>query len=202
MDASLGTIGPLLLHGAATLLALALALGWLRFGAAAFALLAPRDAEAVPLLHVLAVATGLALGLGLLAAMPDAAAFRPSRIFAAESPWAIGIAGFLAEHALPRRAALAGLAAAMAEPAGLAGLAGWLAVAGLLAGLIMVLRLWQGRARGRAFGAFLLLALCTALLLHYGLNLLTWLAAQLGFWVFALALLLFQRWRYGLRAAH
>jgi len=140
-------------------------------------------------LHVLALGCGVVLGIALVLGGPDPRAFLPSRIFSQDGPWAIGLGAFLAGHALPRGATLAALP-------------DWLVLPVLLAGALVAARLWQGAARLRAYAAFLLLSATTALLLHYGAHLLAWLAAQLSFWLFALGLLAFQRWRYGVRRGH
>lgn len=192
----------LLLDGFAMLAAILLAIALLRLGLAAHDMAAPRDAEAVPLLRLLALGCGVALGAGLLAAAPDASIFHPARIFVADGPWAIGLGELLARHALPRAEAMRALPAALLAWHGAATAAAWLALAGLLGGFVLARRLWRGRTRLRAFGAFLLLVLLAAVQLHYAAHLLAWLAAQLGFWLFALALLLFQRWRHAPRAMH
>ncbi len=192
----------LLLSGLAMLAGVMLAVAAVRIGLAAHHLAEPRDAEAVPLLRLVAIATGAIAGAGLLAAAPDHSLFHPARIFASDGPWAIDLPELLRDHALPGSATLRALVAAQRGGQGAATVAAWLALAGLLGGWMLARRLWQGRARLRAFGAFLLLVLLTALQLHYAAHLLAWLAAQLGFWLFALALLIFQRWRYRPRTAH
>jgi hypothetical protein len=192
----------LLLHTLAMLAAVLLAVGLLRLGVASYDLAAPRDAEAVPLLRLLALGTGAALGAGLLATAPDSTIFHPARIFAADGPWTITLGELIGRHALPRAEALRSLAAAPFAGDGAGTAAAWLALAGLLGGFVLARRLWRGRTRLRAFGAFLLLALLAAVQLHYAAHLLAWLAARLGFWLFALALLLFQRWRHAPRAVH
>ncbi|WP_372618073.1 hypothetical protein [Falsiroseomonas sp.] len=192
----------LLLDGFAMLAALLLAVALLRLGLAAHDMAAPRDAEAVPLLRLLALGTGTVAGAGLLAAAPDPSIFHPARIFAAEGPWAIGLGELLGQHALPRAEALQALPAALFALQGTATAAAWIALAGLACGGVLARRLWRGRTRLRAFAAFLLLVLLSMVQLHYTAHLLAWLAAQLGFWLFALALLLFQRWRYARCAAH
>ncbi len=198
----LSTLLDLLLSGLAMLAGVVLAVAAIRLGLAAHHLAEPRDAEAVPLLRLVAISTGAIAGAGLLAAAPDPSLFRPARIFASDGPWAIGLPALLRDHALPGRATLRALVTALRGGEGAATVAGWLALAGLVGGGVLARRLWQGRARLRAFGAFLLLVLLTALQLHYAAHLLAWLAAQLGFWLFAVALLLFQRWRYAPRVAH
>ncbi len=184
------------------MLALAIAAALVRLGAAGFAFAAPEDAEAVPLVRVLALGTGALGGVALVVAGAPPGAFLPGGLFDADGPWAVGIAQVLSRHALPSAATLVALRDAMLAPAGLAGLAGWLAIGGVLLGAATARRLWYGQDRIRAFGAFLLLALHTALLVHYTTHLLAWFAAQLGFWLFALALLVFQRWRYRSHAVH
>lgn len=192
----------LVLNGLAMLAGVVLAVAAVRLGLAAHQFAEPRDAEAVPLLRLLAIAIGAIAGAGLLAAAPDPSLFHPARIFASDGPWAIGLPELLRDRALPARETLRALVAALRGGGGAATVAAWLAVAGFVVGGVLARRLWQGRARRRAFAAFLLLVLLTALQLHYAAHLLAWLVAQLGFWLFALALLLFQRWRYAPRAAH
>lgn len=184
------------------LLGVAIALGLLRLTTAVHALVAPQDAGLVPALHVAAIGAGACLGLALLLATADADAYRLGRLFDAEGPWMVGLGGFLRLHALPGPDTVARLAGAMRGVHGLAGLVGWLAVLLVAAGCGIAIRGWRGRARWRAVAAFLLLALLCALLLYYAVQLLAWLAAQLGFWVFALLLLGFQRWRHTPRGAH
>jgi hypothetical protein len=198
----MATLLDLLLDGFAMLAGVLLAVALARIGLAAHHLAEPRDAEAVPVLRLLAIGTGAVAGGGLLAAAPDPSLFHPARIFAADGPWAIGLAELLGRHALPGGATLRALLAALRGGGGAATAAAWLVVAGLLGGWLLARRLWQGAARRRAFAAFLLLVALTALQLHYAAHLLAWLAARLGVWLLALALLLFQRWRYRPRAAH
>jgi hypothetical protein len=174
----------------------------LRLGTAAFDRVAPQDAEAVPVLRLAAFGTGVALGLGLLAAAPEPGIFLPGRIFAAEGPWALGLGEALARHALPGGAAVRALGLAAVDAGGVATVAAWLVAAGTALGAGTALRLWYGPARLRALGAFLLLVLHVALMLHVGLHLAAWVAARLGFWLFALALVLFQRHRYARHPAH
>lgn len=186
-----------------TLAAAALAFGMLRLGSLQYGLVAPRDAEAVPLLPVLGVATGGAAGLALLLAMPHAAAFSPLGLFTTGSPWEVTLGGFLGRYALPQGATLLELGKAVAGRAGWPQvLTAWAALLGLLAGPVLAWRLWQGSDRARALGGFLLLALWTALILHYTAHLLAWVLAQLNFWAFGLGLLLFQRWRCRAAVAH
>jgi hypothetical protein len=199
MDSGLGTI----LGGlAAAVLALGIAMALARIAGAAFAIAAPQDAEAVPLLRLLAVSTGGAFGLALILAAPDRAMFLPSHVLGAEAPWSADLLPFLGAHALPDAAAFAGLPDALRADSPAAAFFAWLALLGFAHGTITALRLWRGASRGRAFFAFLMLALHTALLVYYTAHLLGWFAAHLGPWLFALALFAFQRWRYGARAAH
>lgn len=181
----------------AALLVFAVAYGLIRIGLMQYSMLAPSDADAVPLLHMLAIAAGGLLGLLLLASLPHAENFRLSRIYAADSPWNVGVGAFLRRHALPDgatcRAALATLLQAEPTAARVIGHAG-LALALLAAAQAFLL--WRGWSRLRAAAAVLLLAFWTALVLHYGAHLLAWGATQLNFWLFALALFLWQRWRY------
>ncbi|WP_431285187.1 hypothetical protein ACQW02_10480 [Humitalea sp. 24SJ18S-53] len=186
-----------MLEPLALLLAGLLALGMVRLGALQYGLVAPHDAEAVPLLHVLAAGTGLAGGIALLLSMPDLTAFLPTRIFTNDSPWSVTLGGILGGYALPRLVTLRSLVAALGGDGGLAQVAaGWIAVAGLLAGAVLATRLWHGRDRVRAIAAFVLLAVWTALILHYAAHLAVWMMTQLNFWLFAVALVLFQHWRY------
>ncbi|NGM20767.1 hypothetical protein G3576_12150 [Roseomonas stagni] len=182
--------------------AILIALLLLRGASGAFALAAPHDAEAVPLLHVAALGTGLALGLAILLALPHGEAFRLAQVFDGDGRWTQGLGAFLAASLLPGRETLGAALVALRSIDGPAGFAGLLTLAGLLAGAAVAMRLWRGMARLRALVAFLLLAACVALLLHYAAHLAAWLAARLNFWVFALLLLGFQRWRYAPRAAH
>jgi hypothetical protein len=140
-------------------------------------------------LRPLGLAAGTALGVALLLAAPHVESFRPSRIFAAGGPWRIGLPDFLASHGLPARVTLDTALAALGEGRVLL----------LLAGGAFALAWWRGLADLRALGAFLLLVAGTALLLHYAAHLLAWMLALLNFWLFAIALFAFQRWRYAAR---
>jgi len=197
-----GGLGDILGGLAAPLLALGLAAALARIAHAAFAIAAPHDAEAVPLLRLLAIGTGAAFGLALILAAPDRAMFLPSRVLSADGPWGAGLPALLRGHALPRAEAFAALPDALRGDGFAAAFLAWLALLGFLHGSTTALRLWHGTTRLRAFCAFLMLTLHIALLVHYTAHLLGWFAAQLGPWLFALALLAFQRWRYGVRAAH
>ncbi|CAH0223982.1 hypothetical protein [Roseomonas sp. CECT 9278] len=199
MESGLGDI----LGGlAAALLALGLAVALARIAHAAFAIAAPHDAEAVPLLRLLAVCTGGALGLALILAAPDRAMFLPGHVLGGEGPWGASLLAMLGSHGLPRAEAVAALPDALRGDGFAAAFVTWLALLGFLYGSLTALRLWYGTARLRAFCAFLMLALHITLLLHYSAYLLGWFAAQLGPWLFAVALLGFQHWRYRVRAAH
>jgi hypothetical protein len=179
MDALTG-----LWSGVEALVAILLGLAVLRLLRLAHFSLAATGAEAVPRL---ALGAGLALGLALMLSVPHAEAFRPSLIFAQEGPWRMHLLDLLARHALPSRATLA---AAMRTPSTALGLL-------LLAGaMVLAARRWRGPAALRALGALLLLTAGTGLLLHYAAHLLAWMLALLNFWLFAIALLVFQRWRY------
>jgi hypothetical protein len=197
-------LADLLVNLLAALAVFAFAFALIRVGLLQYFLLAPADAEAVPLLHVLAIVAGGLLGLLLLAALPYGADFRPGRIYAADSPWQVDVLSFLARHALPDgetvRAAAARLWSGGADAATLAGRAGLIiALGAALRGAL----LWRGWARLRAAAAVLQLACWSALVLHYGVHLLAWGATQLNFWLFALLLLAWQRWRQAPRqAAH
>lgn len=188
--------------GVAALVALGLIVGFLRIWTAAFAGLAPRDAEAVPLLNVAALGTGIALGSAILLATRAPEAFLPSSIFTRDGPWAIGLGDFLRLHALPDTASLHAALQATLAGQGWAGLAGGGAALGLAGGAWCSMRLWRGLARVRAFAAFLLMAAGVAWLLHYGAHLFAWAAAQMSFWLFLAMLWGFQHWRYRARAAH
>jgi hypothetical protein len=199
MDSGLWTI----LGGlASALLALGIAVALARIAGAAFAIAAPHDAEAVPLLRLLGVSAGAAFGVALLLAAPDRAMFLPSHVLSAQAPWNSDLLAFLGAHALPDAPAFAALPDALRGESPAAAFFAWLALLGFGYGTVTALRLWHGTTRARAFFAFLMLALHTALLVHYTAHLLGWFAARLGPWLFALALLGFQRWRYGVRAAH
>ncbi len=189
-------IGTLVWRGGEILAAILIAVMLLRLATAGFTLVAPQDAGAVPVLHVAAIVAGVGAGGALLLAMPHAEAFRLSRLFAADSPWAIGLGEFITGFALPGTDALAGALVAMRDADGAGAAIGWLAALVLAGGAFIALRGWRGMARLRALVAFLLLMAVSALLLHYTVHLLAWLAARLGFWVFLLLLLLFQRWRH------
>ena len=196
--------GTLLLDSLGTLAALLLALAALRLGTAKYAALAPPDAEAVPILHVLALSAGALLGMLWLLACPHLPDLAPSRVFAAEGPWAITLREFLVTRALPSGQALRGGVAALAGAGGPLGLVlGWGAVALALAGAWVAFSAWRGVMRPRALLAFLLLTLWTAVMLGYAVHLVAWAAAQLSFWLFLVVLVLFQRWRHRPRlAAH
>jgi hypothetical protein len=199
MDSGLWTI----LGGlASALLALGIAVALARIAGAAFAIAAPHDAEAVPLLRLLAVLTGGAFGLALILAAPDRAMFLPSHVLSAQAPWSNDLLPFLGAHALPDAAAVAALPDALRGDSPAAAFFAWLALLGFAHGTITALRLWHGASRARAFLAFLMLALHIAMLVYYTAHLLGWFAAHLGPWLFALALFAFQRWRYGVRVAH
>ncbi|MBW6399236.1 hypothetical protein KPL78_15345 [Roseomonas sp. HJA6] len=180
----------------AALLAVAFAVALLRLGIAGFEMTAPHDAEAVPILRLLALGTGTALGVALVAAEPHTDYFLPDRIFAGDGPWSISLLDLLGRHALPQLSTLQALPDLMLAFDGLAAFTGWIGLLGLVQGAIMTQGLWHGRAQRRAYFAFLLLALHIALLLQWTAHLTAWFAAQLNVWIIALALVLFQRWRY------
>lgn len=191
-----GTLLGLLVGGLEAAIAILLAVSVVKLATAAYGLTAPHDAEAVPLLHVLALAAGVVTGIALLINVPHLDAFRPWRLFNYEGPWRLGILGFLADYALPSGRTFANAIAALGEP-GPAAVVSWLAVLLLAAGPAIALGWWRDRrSRLRAVAAFLLLMLSTAMLIHYAAHLLAWTAAQLNFWLFAVALFLWQRYRY------
>jgi hypothetical protein len=185
-------------------LAALLVFGMARLGTMQYRLVAPGDAEAVPLLHVFGLATGIVVGIALLLSVPHAAAFSPLRLFAGNSPWEMTLGSFLKHYALPQPATLQAVLEALGGSGKRAAIAAvWLAVLGLLAGSVLACRLWHGIDRLRAIGAFLLLAVWTALILHYAAHFAAWGMAQLHVWLFAAALVLLQRWRYrGATASH
>jgi hypothetical protein len=187
---------------AAALVALGLAVLLARIAGAAFAIAAPHDAEAVPVLRLLAISSGAAFGLALLVAAPHGAMFAPGRVLAAEGAWSSGLPALLGQHALPSAESFAALPEQLLGASLAGAVLAWLALVGFVQGLLTALRLWHGAARRRALAAFVMLALHIALLTHYVAHLMGWFAAQLGPWLFALALLVFQRWRYGARGAH
>lgn len=187
----------LLLDILGTLAAVLIALAAQRISSAIYALLAPEDAEAVPLFHSLALACGACAGVVLMLAAPHFAEFALHRIFAADAIWSAGLRDFLFLYALPRGESYrAGADALGGNGKALPMIIAWLAVAALASGLLLVLRWWRGNARLRAMLAFLVIAAWTALLLYYGVNLLAWALAQLSFWAILIALVAFQRWRY------
>jgi hypothetical protein len=182
----------------AVLLVFGLTMALIRIGLLQYSLIAPPDAEAVPVLHMLAVAGGVALGVLLLAALPHAGDFLPSRIYAADSPWDIGVLEFIRGHALPRRNTLAAAWHILRQ-----GDPVWPAMGGYiglgLTGLavLQALLTWRGGQALRAALAALLLAGWTALVMHHLAHLAAWTATMLNFWLFALLLLFWQRRRYG-----
>ncbi|MEO3471875.1 hypothetical protein AAFN86_08420 [Roseomonas sp. CAU 1739] len=191
------------LDAAAVLLALLIALGAMRLGAAQFNLLAPADAEAVPVFHMSAVLAGLVCGAALLVGAPHIDAFLPRQIFAENSPWSIGMQDFLRSFALPQAAAVAALADGLRGDGGWAViLAAWMAAASLLLGCVAALRFWRGWNRLRALLAFISLAGWITLLVGYVAHLSAWVVAHLSFWIFLLLLIALQRWRHGTRSAH
>jgi hypothetical protein len=188
----------LLAIGVAVLIVLAA----VRLGSLQFALIAPHDAEAVPLLHSLGFAAGLAAAIALLIAAPHAVEFSPQRLFAPQSVWDVSLGAFLSHHALPGYATLGAAWGGLFGAAGGAGMAaGWGSVLAVAAGLAVSFRMWRGRLRLRAALSFLVLAAWTALIVNYAAHLLAWGLMQLGFWAFLLVLLVFQRWRYRPRGA-
>jgi hypothetical protein len=181
-------------RGAEALLALLPALAVLRLMRPAHALLAPMEEEPWPLPRRLAVTAGLALGVALLLALPHAESFRLFRIFAPDGPWRIGMPEFLVQHGLPARATLA-QALEVLRGGGAGALPGGLGLL-LLVGFPLAARQWRGPV------AFLLVVIGTAVLLHYAVHLLAWILALLNFWLFALALFGFQRWRHAPHRTH
>ncbi|MDB5415140.1 MAG: hypothetical protein JWR10_3475 [Rubritepida sp.] len=193
-----------LMDALAAVAVFAVAYGLIRLGLLQYGMVAPSDADAVPILHVLALAAGVLLGAMLLAAVPHAEDFRPSRIYASDSPWRMDAGQFLARHALPDGPTLRGAAALlMPGNTSIGAILGQMGAVLALAGAVQALMLWRGWPRVRAAVAVLLLAGWTALILHYAAHLMAWGATQLNFWLFALLLVLWQRFRYRVRrAAH
>ena len=191
------------LDAAAMVLALLIALGAMRLGAAQFNLLAPADAEAVPVFHMSAVVAGLVCGVALLIGAPHIEAFLPREIFAETSPWSGDLQDFLGSYALPQRATFAAIADGLrGEGHWMIVAAAWTAVAGILLGCVAALRFWRGWNRLRALLAFLSLTAWIALVLGYVAHLAAWVAAHLSFWIFLLLLVALQRWRHGTPRAH
>lgn len=191
------------LDAAAMVLALLIALGAMRLGAAQFHLLAPADAEAVPVFHIAAVVAGLACGMALLVASPHVQDFLPRYIFAQNSPWSVGLQDFLADHALPQAGSFTTLAAGLrGQGPGAVIVAAWLAVAGILFGGFTALRFWRGWKRLRALLAFASLAAWITVLIGYTAHLAAWAVSHLSFWIFLLLLIALQRWRHGRPATH
>jgi hypothetical protein len=182
----------------AALLVFTLTYAQIRIGLLLYGMVAPADAEAVPLLHVTAIVAGLLLGLLLLASLPNAADFLPARLYAADSPWAIGVLEFVYSFALPSGQTLrnARVILANADPL-------WAAVIsyiGMALTVFVALQatvLWKGMPGIRAALAALLMTCWTALVVHHLAHLAAWSATQLNFWLFALALVLWQKMRYG-----
>jgi hypothetical protein len=191
-------------HIVAVLAAALVPLVLLRIGLLIYARVAPSDADAVPLLHVAGIGIGALLGVGLLAAMPHGADFEPSLVLSADGPWAVGLGGMVARHALPDAATFD--LALESLRTGYPGAAAWplrVGVVLMLALMVHAALLWRGFKSVRAAVAVLLLACWIALLTYLVAHLLAWAVAQANFWAFAIALLLWQRWRYaGPRAAH
>jgi hypothetical protein len=187
--------------GAAVMIVLAA----VRLGSVQYRLIAPRDAEGVPLVHSLGFVSGLGAAVAMLLAAPHAADFLPHRLFARESSWDLTLIEFLRHHALPAPGTLLGALGGLVGTGGgsLVG-AAWLAALATLAGLLVCFRKWRGLGRIRAMAGFALLALWSALILHYAVHLAAWGLTQLSFWGFLLALVAFQRWRQRspFRAAH
>ena len=182
--------GHWLLDAGAALFAVLLLL-LVRATSLAYALIVPPDAEAVPLLHLSGLFAGIALGLALLVAAPHRAAFLPGGLYDPRGEWARDAGGFLAAHLLPRADALIGLFGPDDAARALAGAAALL----LLTGGLVAWRGWRRAPRLRAFAGAVVLALATAVILHYGAHLLAWTLHRMNFWLFLVALVLFQAWR-------
>jgi hypothetical protein len=178
--------------GAAVMIVLAA----VRLGSVQYKLIAPHDAEGVPLVHSLGFLSGLGAAVAMLLAAPHATDFLPQRLFARESSWNLTLLEFLRLHALPASDTLLGARRGLLGAGGgpLVG-AAWLAALATSAGLLVCLRKWRGAGRIRAMAGFALLALWTALIVHYAVHLVAWGLTQLGFWGFLLVLVAFQRWR-------
>jgi hypothetical protein len=181
----------------AALLVFTLTYAKIRIGLLLYGMVAPADAEAVPLLHVTAIVAGLMLGLLLLAGLPHAADFLPSRLYAADSPWAISVLEFVYRFTLPSGKTLdnAGLIFVSANPLWIATISYIGVVLASFAALQAVL-LWKGMPGIRGALAALFMTGWTALVVHHLAHLVAWSATQLNFWLFALILVLWQRMRY------
>lgn len=144
---------------------------------------------------LLALAAGMAGGLALLLALPQPESFLPDALFAAEGPWRQPLPLLLRDHALPDGALLH---RAWGDLTG----GGAAALPGGLALVLLALALLRPPLPPlRVMARLLLLAIATALVLHLLAHLLAWALALLNFWIFALLLLAFQRWRYAPRRA-
>jgi hypothetical protein len=179
--------------GAAVLIVLAA----VRLGSFQYKLIAPHDAEGVPLVHSLGFISGLGAAATMLLAAPHATDFLPHQLFARESSWNLTLIAFLRHYALPAPDTLLGALRGLFGTGGapLVG-AAWLTALATSAGLLVCFRKWRGPGRLRAMAGFALLAAWTALIVHYGVHLAAWGLTQLGFWGFLLALIAFQRWRH------
>jgi hypothetical protein len=181
----------------AALLVFSLTYAQIRIGLLLYGMVAPADAEAVPLLHVTAIIAGLLLGLLLLAGLPHAADFLPVRVYAADSPWAISVLEFVYRFTLPSGKTLgnAGMILVTADPLWVAVLSYiGMALAGFAA--LQAFLLWKGIAGARAALAAFFMTGWTAVVVHHLAHLAAWSATQLNFWLFAVALVLWQRMRY------
>lgn len=178
-------------------LMLAVAVALVRIGLLSYATMAPRDAEAVPLLRLMAISGGILLGILLVGSLPHLDDFRISRIYGENSPWRRSLLDLLLHEGLPGLGTLGRAVACLgtASPPGLAAI-GYLGIALVLLCVVAALRLWRGRAARRAALAAILLASWTALLLHGLVHLAAWGATWLNFWTFGLILLAWQAWRY------
>jgi hypothetical protein len=181
----------------AALLVFTLTYAQIRIGLLLYGMVAPADAEAVPLLHVTAIVAGLMLGLLLLAGLPHAADFLPARLYAADSPWAIGVLEFVYRFTLPSGKTLgnAGMILVSADPLWVA-IISYIGVALASFSALQAALLWKGMAGARGALAALFMTGWTALVVHHLAHLAAWSATQLNFWLFALALVLWQRMRY------
>lgn len=185
--------------------AVLIVLAAVRLGSFQYKLVAPHDAEAVPLVHTLGYLSGIGIALAMLLAAPHAPEFLPHRVFARDASWNISFIAFLRQHALPSGDTLLGTLRGLLGTGGTALFAAaWLGAMATAAGLLVCVRKWQGFGRLRAAAGFALLVSWTALILHYAAHLAAWGLTQMSFWGFLLVLVLFQRWRNRpqWRAAH
>ena len=193
-----------LTNAASTIVIVAVAVALARIGLLKYAAIAPHDAEAVPLLRLIAISGGLLIGILLVGSLAHLDDFRISRLYAENSPWKRSLSDLLLHETLPKAETIGRALACMrmAKPMDLAAI-GYVGVALILLGIAAAMRLWRGVAALRAALAIMLLAGWTSVLLHGLVHLAAWGVTWLNFWAFGLILLAWQAWRYrGPRVAH